>query len=208
MALYIYGGGVALVAKLYLTPLMIQWTVAHQALLSWDFPGRILEWVAISFSRGFSWPRNCSYVSSLHWQTDSLPLVPPGKPHIYLQIDKNDIEIDPDINADIDPPFTLLLGSIHTDWRENEDQRGSGTQDTLKNGLNLRGPQRKQALPPNSHTLSWPQPFTPVFSLQFAYTSPRDQPVGSFYITVPCSRVERLQLKGTGQCPFSTCPTS
>ena len=54
MALYIYGGGVALVAKLYLTPLMIPWTVAHQALLSWDFPGRILEWVAISFSRGFS----------------------------------------------------------------------------------------------------------------------------------------------------------
>jgi len=29
------------------------WTVAYQAPHSWDFPGRILEWVAISFSRYF-----------------------------------------------------------------------------------------------------------------------------------------------------------
>ena len=39
---------------------------------------RILEWVAKLFSRGSSQPQlNCCL---LHWQTRSLPLVPPGKP--------------------------------------------------------------------------------------------------------------------------------
>ena len=43
---------------------------------------RILEWVAMPSSRGSSWPRDwicISYV--LHWQADSLPLIPPGKPN-------------------------------------------------------------------------------------------------------------------------------
>ena len=40
---------------------------------------RILEWVAISFSRGSSWPRNWTHVSCLlHWQVGSLLLAPPG----------------------------------------------------------------------------------------------------------------------------------
>ena len=40
---------------------------------------RILEWVAISFSRGSSWPRNWTHVSCLlHWQAGSLLLAPPG----------------------------------------------------------------------------------------------------------------------------------
>ena len=43
---------------------------------------RILEWVAISFSRGSSRPRDQTHVSSfLHWQMCSLPLAPPGKSH-------------------------------------------------------------------------------------------------------------------------------
>jgi len=37
MALYIYGGGGGLVAKLYLTPLVIPWTMAHQTLLFMGF---------------------------------------------------------------------------------------------------------------------------------------------------------------------------
>ena len=41
---------------------------------------RILEWVAISFSRGPSQPRDQTHVSCLlHWQTGSLPIVPPEK---------------------------------------------------------------------------------------------------------------------------------
>ena len=40
---------------------------------------RILEWVAIPFSRGLSWARHQSHI--LHWQMDSLPTVTP--PTIY-----------------------------------------------------------------------------------------------------------------------------
>ena len=37
----------------------------------------ILEWVAIFFSRGFSWPRKIPHLLSLlHWQAGSFPLVP------------------------------------------------------------------------------------------------------------------------------------
>ena len=56
----------------------IPWTVAHQAPLSTGiFQARILEWVAISSSRGSSQPRDQSnphLMSLLHWQADSLPL--------------------------------------------------------------------------------------------------------------------------------------
>ena len=41
------------------------------------FQARILEWVAISFSRGASKPRD--QIVSSGWQVDSLPLAPPGK---------------------------------------------------------------------------------------------------------------------------------
>ena len=48
---------------------------------------RILEWIAISFSRGSSQPRSPRSLFSnpcllylLHWQANSLPLAPPGKP--------------------------------------------------------------------------------------------------------------------------------
>ena len=48
------------------------WTAAHQAPLSMGIlQARILEWVAISFSRGSSWPRDGtrdSYVSCIDKQ--------------------------------------------------------------------------------------------------------------------------------------------
>ena len=44
------------------------------------FQARILEWVAISFSRGSSQPRD-HFLCLLHWQVSSLPLAPSGKPH-------------------------------------------------------------------------------------------------------------------------------
>ena len=45
---------------------------------------RILEWVAVSSSRGSFQPRDWTRISyvSLHWQAVSLPLTPPGKPRI------------------------------------------------------------------------------------------------------------------------------
>ena len=46
------------------------------------FQAKILEWVAISFSRGSSPPRDrtCTSCGLLHWQAGSLPAEPPGKP--------------------------------------------------------------------------------------------------------------------------------
>ena len=43
---------------------------------------RILEWVAMPFSRGSSLPRDETrcLLYPLHWQTGSLPLVPPRNP--------------------------------------------------------------------------------------------------------------------------------
>ena len=48
-------------------------TVAHQALLSVLSQARILEWVAISFSRACYWPRDQTH-NLLHRQADALPL--------------------------------------------------------------------------------------------------------------------------------------
>ena len=45
--------------------------------------GRILEWVAMTSSKGSSWPRDRTHVSLLHWQAGSLLLAPPGKPTMW-----------------------------------------------------------------------------------------------------------------------------
>ena len=58
--------------RLFATP----WTVAHQASLSTGFfQARILQWVAIPFSRGSSRPRDWTQVSSI---AGRLPSEPPG----------------------------------------------------------------------------------------------------------------------------------
>ena len=58
-------GGGGLVAKSCPT-LATLWTVAQQAPLSMGFfQTRTLEWIAISFSRGSSWPRNWTQVSCI-----------------------------------------------------------------------------------------------------------------------------------------------
>ena len=45
---------------------------------------RILEWIAISFFKGIflTQESNPCLLCLLHWQTDYLPLAPPGKPHL------------------------------------------------------------------------------------------------------------------------------
>ena len=48
------------------------------------FQTRILEWVAISFSRGFSRPRD--WTRFLHWQVDFLPLSHQGSPNASIKI--------------------------------------------------------------------------------------------------------------------------
>ena len=47
------------------------------------FQARILEWVAISYSRGSSWPRDQNCL--LHWQAYSLPLKHWVSPKLHIQ---------------------------------------------------------------------------------------------------------------------------
>ena len=49
---------------------------------------RILEWIAMTSSRGSSRPKDQIHVShvSLHWFSSSLPLGPSGKPNIFVLI--------------------------------------------------------------------------------------------------------------------------
>ena len=63
------------------------WTVTCQAPCPWDSLARLLEWIAMPSSRGASWPQglNLNLFCLLHWQADSLPLAPPGKP-MYIVI--------------------------------------------------------------------------------------------------------------------------
>ena len=60
---------------------------------------RILEWVAISYSRGSSWSRNRiqHVLCLLHWQADSLPPCHPGRPSILrrLWLNRWPSEMDP-----------------------------------------------------------------------------------------------------------------
>ena len=64
-------------------------TVAHQSMEF--FQARILEMIAISYSRGFfpSQELNLHLLCLLHWQVDSLLLVPPGKPDMIMYVKPN-----------------------------------------------------------------------------------------------------------------------
>ena len=71
------GGG--LVTKLCRT-LATPWTVVHQVPVQWISQARVLEWVAISFSRGSSQPRDWSRLPVS--QVDSLTTELPGKSYL------------------------------------------------------------------------------------------------------------------------------
>ena len=64
-----------LVAKLCLTLLRLHWLWPTRFLCPWISQARTLEWVAISLSRGYSWPRNWIWVFCIgrqilyHWAT-------------------------------------------------------------------------------------------------------------------------------------------
>ena len=57
------------------------WIVTTRLLHPWDFQARILEWVAISFSRGSSWPRDWTHISRIAgrhftvWATREAPII-------------------------------------------------------------------------------------------------------------------------------------
>ena len=67
------------------------WTVAYQAPQSMVFSRQESEWIAISFCRGSSQPRDRT--GSPIFQADALPSEPPGKPnsmprHILIKLTK------------------------------------------------------------------------------------------------------------------------
>ena len=63
----------------------LQWYGPQPASLHhpWDFSARILEWVAISSSRGSSQPRGRTCISCIIRWILGKPIYTPGKPHIY-----------------------------------------------------------------------------------------------------------------------------
>ena len=65
--------------QLFATP----WTAAYQSPVYGISQAKILEWVAILFSRGSSRPQG-SDLCLLHCQVDSLPLSHQGSPIIFL----------------------------------------------------------------------------------------------------------------------------
>ena len=83
------------------------------------FQARVLEWVAISFSRGSSPPRDRTQVSAL--QTDALPSEPPGKPYMQLAAAAKSLQSCPTLCDPIDsnPPGSPVPGILQArilDW--------------------------------------------------------------------------------------------
>ena len=71
---------------------------------------RTLEVRAISFSRGFSQPKNRTYISCLlHWQSDSLPLSHPGNPSFALYMNYHRVLL-------LQDPSQLLFWTTKYSW--------------------------------------------------------------------------------------------
>ena len=43
----------------------MEWSLPGSSIRTWDFPGKRLEWLVISFSRGSSWPRDRTWISHI-----------------------------------------------------------------------------------------------------------------------------------------------
>ena len=63
-SLLLTGGGLVAKSCLTLRPHGLEPT---RLLCSWAFQARILEWVAISSSKGFSWPKDRPHISYVSW---------------------------------------------------------------------------------------------------------------------------------------------
>ena len=76
------------------------WTGAHQAPLHGILQARILEWFAISFSRGSFWPRDWTWVFCLEALAGIFFTEPPGKSNRWILNHWTTKEV---------PPFQFLI---------------------------------------------------------------------------------------------------
>ena len=99
--------------------LVAPWNVAHQAPLSWNFPGKnsgagchfLLQ--GIFLTQGLN-PHLLYLLLLLHWQADSLPLALPGKSHNRLWL-----TLIPSIKRTIYSMFAYLCLSLNFQRRLN-----------------------------------------------------------------------------------------
>ena len=75
---------------------------------------RILEWIAISYFRASSWSRDWTFhlLHLLHWQADSLPQSPRGKPKSLLQL------THPPFLAQV-TVFVIFVGLLSGSYKKN-----------------------------------------------------------------------------------------
>ena len=91
VVIFAHMGYCGLVAKSCLT-LAVPWTIACQAPINGILQARILEWVAISLSRGSSQPRNLTQVSCIagkfftNWAVRATHVYPKKNPKIGIFI--------------------------------------------------------------------------------------------------------------------------
>ena len=73
--------------QLFVTP----WTVAHQAPLPWDSPGKNTRVGCHALLQGIFLTQgsNQHLLCLLHWQVGSLALMPPGKPYLCSRLRGN-----------------------------------------------------------------------------------------------------------------------
>ena len=112
--------------------------MSYRLLCPWNSPGKNTQWVAISFSRGYSWPRDLTWVSCIgrwilyHWYSfssvtqlcltlcDPMDCSTPGFPIHYqlpeLQIHVHRVgdAIQPSHPLVSPSPPTLMLGKIES----------------------------------------------------------------------------------------------
>ena len=105
---------------------------------------RILVWVAISSSRGSSQPRDQTHIFCLlHWQADSLPLMPPGNPQCKMGTSKRKRQ---EYDQYFARPFTCLFDHrMQSDWMRRHWVCNGFASDLDPEGALLTGSQVKES---------------------------------------------------------------
>ena len=71
------------------------WTIARQAPLSMDFPGKKTGVACHALLQGIfpTWGSNMQLLHIMHYQVGSLPLAPPGNPQVAPKTKPKELEV-------------------------------------------------------------------------------------------------------------------